>query len=1005
MFLPSEQLLHRIQTLLDDEHAALDGERLAHEFARRWNGACQRLEECDKLLEYGDDYTALQIAETPPTLLNQLDQLSFARLDAWSDLCRRKNWPVPGHRINRSAIGRLEALYEKPVRGNHPLFRKLQGAMLRKDFRHALSYLRQLDKENAGDRTIRDQRILFEKKILAMEEQILADLLEKNHPRQAIDRLNHLEGESWCIPLESDVLADVRHRRAEWEKEKALRQQDSCWEDLMTAVEGGDINILRTAVNTLQDFQRRSGTSLSENEENRLAEIIASLEKQEEERAFLHEGEHLLAEWEKALEEEPPRAAELAHHQAAVEDWRSERNRRIGEDPADPDNWPDRAWEERRKAAEKTMGHRTRQIRKGRRRRTSAILAGGLALTFLAAFFLFQRVQEQRYFTQFDAVLEGGDGPSVEQFLGERPPPRRVRANPLWDERRGRADALIARQSEAVRQWKARQAETEQLLEDEAMIEETPLINRLLGEMDTLLEALPPSERTRREREREILQEDFLRRTAAQREAFLRQVEQQLHRLENPPVNTATETDPETVAQSIATMETLRRESERMRDTAERPFPIPPEWDRRLEEALARRATETEAFHTYQENIRFLRRNTQPAIHQETLTRLANLPFLFPDLEAIRNLEARRHLLNDPLDSLFADFILLPPEALPAAADWLLPNPAQPAEEEILRRLQESLERANLETIVRYQAVESDGRAVRRYPIYVRGEVRTESFTVGREFESFYFTPLTLQSEEPVVWQRERLIRTDGSAGPWEGRWLTEPSRIAEPATAQQLRLLLDRRTGRISEPLLPRLDAIHRDPEISPLFKLFIDVTFEEIFQVRPRAWGMDFAIEYDRHRREVREVLGAHRPSARDWLFPTQFERLANAAADLYANRRESFAERASLRYTMNRLLPRQDLDLVGFFDERGRFHLVQEPRSRLIIALPEHRPVYRWITREDLETSARPGQWVPYAPVLTLRASLPTLLEEIARESGSTVEAVRAFWASIAPLPSVP
>lgn len=1004
MFLHTEQLLHRMQTLLEDEQANLDGERLAHEFARRWNGACQRLEECDKLLDYGDAYTALQIAETPPLLLNVLDQLSFAQLDAWKKLCQRKKWSLPAHALNQGAIRRLEALYEKPVRGNHPRYRQLQGAMLRKDFAAAVHHLRILAAENPSDPEIRSQRILFEKKVLAEEVASLENHLRQNQPGEAIQRWQKLTQQSWAIPLESPVFEQLQALANQNAEEQQRQTQETLWQKVRTAALGGNPDATRAAVDQLAEWQARHNLALSPEDEEELQQYRDRITAWDEAESFQEEGQAKLENWEKAIQGSSLFSlSQLLRAEQDVLAWQEEKEARDHLPEPLPATTSREEWERRFEQARERSGEVKTRL-KQRRRQLIGLTAAVFLLLFLTVASIFGlRWRSNQYLRDLDLALRTADAPTLITFHEDRPAPRGLRNEEIWRERMSRSSAIIDQQTEALSTWEEKEGRLRGLLQSREIVEQSAQIDRLLSDLAAGLEHLPPSRQASREATLTDLQDQFEERTAAQREAFFDRVRQVLNRLDDPEFDLQQEPDPTVVQTAMNRMTEILRQLDDLLDPEHIPFPLPDDLQSRTREVQNKRLTQLTAWQNYRRSTAALRRMTNLTEYQQTIEALQDLPFSFPDLEAMRRWQERSDTIEEPLTSLFAPFLNRPVADLPEPANWLLPTPTTPEEETVLRRLQSTLSEANLEGIFRYDALETmPGGQIRRFPVHVRGDIRTESFTVGREFETSHLTLLTIRGEEAATWQRERLIGTDGRPGPWEGRWLTNPRRVSEPALARQLIELLDRRTGSITRPLLPLLDQMHRDEEISPLFKLFVDTQLDEVFQTRPPAWGIDFSPEYQAHRRQLRDLLGSHRPTSRDWLFPQQFETLFAEAKAYYASLPGNFSERATIRYHLNRLLPQESVELIGYFEENGRFQQIRNPRHDSLLALPGHESTYRLITRGDLAERQTPGYWLPYAPVLALENPLDSILNSIARQSEVPLSEVQSLWQTYFPTP---
>lgn len=236
-----QQLIDRITEIVNGATVnEFDLNQLARDYADACKRARQRLDQCSALLSQGNDYAALQVAETRPPLLDLLATLSFGQLDEWTDRCRDAGLPVAAA-FSETAVDKLSALYERPVNEQHPLYKEYRKMRMQRNDRGALQALDQILRRNPNDNTARGEFQRLEGKIRT---ELLRDLDKALQAAQS-DRVVALMGEieqiGWSNPLDGEPIwraalekrgqmetenARARLQEAVLELEEAHRQQD-----------------------------------------------------------------------------------------------------------------------------------------------------------------------------------------------------------------------------------------------------------------------------------------------------------------------------------------------------------------------------------------------------------------------------------------------------------------------------------------------------------------------------------------------------------------------------------------------------------------------------------------------------------------------------------------------------------------------------------------------------------------------------------------------------------
>src|ERR1017187_5137418 len=153
---PVDKLIQSIKQALENAALTPNTDKLAADFAQWCATTNRRLEQCERLLEGDAEHEALQLAETPPSLLDLCAALSFDNVDQWRAMCRAKNLPQP-EELNERSISRLNDLYAKGITSAHPLYRDYRHAVAERDDERALSVMRTIVRLNPGDVSARQE--------------------------------------------------------------------------------------------------------------------------------------------------------------------------------------------------------------------------------------------------------------------------------------------------------------------------------------------------------------------------------------------------------------------------------------------------------------------------------------------------------------------------------------------------------------------------------------------------------------------------------------------------------------------------------------------------------------------------------------------------------------------------------------------------------------------------------------------------------------------------------
>jgi len=145
-----DRLISRIRAALQNYASEFEQRALAAEYADWCAQAARRLEQVVPLIREGQDFPALQIAESPPSVLDLVRQLSFAEVDLWRAFCRQRSLPAAPPFDERS-VQLVNQLYAKKISETHPLYREYRQAIRLRHYDQALRVLQSIRRINHDD--------------------------------------------------------------------------------------------------------------------------------------------------------------------------------------------------------------------------------------------------------------------------------------------------------------------------------------------------------------------------------------------------------------------------------------------------------------------------------------------------------------------------------------------------------------------------------------------------------------------------------------------------------------------------------------------------------------------------------------------------------------------------------------------------------------------------------------------------------------------------------------
>jgi hypothetical protein len=245
----AERLARRIGEVVGHPAPDAQAARLAQDYVELCRAANRRLEQCALMIEAGQSLQALQLAETPPPLLDLITVLSFRQAADWRAYCQSHNlpWTEPFY---DKYVRLLNSTYGKGIAGDHPFYRDYRRAVMTNDDDKALSILRVIARLNPSDENTKQELKRLEEKLVRVKVEALSVSLEKGDVAAAAAQVARLESSGLPIPSSHPVWQRLQVARCREMLATAVTLREiGAWEEAETTVD--EIHALATQ-NSLQ---------------------------------------------------------------------------------------------------------------------------------------------------------------------------------------------------------------------------------------------------------------------------------------------------------------------------------------------------------------------------------------------------------------------------------------------------------------------------------------------------------------------------------------------------------------------------------------------------------------------------------------------------------------------------------------------------------------------------------------------------------------------------------
>jgi hypothetical protein len=233
----AERLVRKIADVASQPASDTQSAKLAHDYAEVCRAANRRLEQCAIMIEAGQFLQALQLAETPPPLLDLITLLAFRQAAEWRAYCQAHQlpWTEPFY---DKYIRLLNNAYGKGITGDHPFYRDYRRAVMENDDARALSILRVISRLNPSDANTKEELKRLEEKTLRVKLESLRQVLADGDPVNIQASLEQLEASGLPVPASHPVWQQAQVARCQKMLRRAeqFREQE-LWQEVEALVE------------------------------------------------------------------------------------------------------------------------------------------------------------------------------------------------------------------------------------------------------------------------------------------------------------------------------------------------------------------------------------------------------------------------------------------------------------------------------------------------------------------------------------------------------------------------------------------------------------------------------------------------------------------------------------------------------------------------------------------------------------------------------------------------
>lgn len=944
--LDTERLVRKITEILQNGGSSDIAAKIAGDFAAVCHSASVRLQQCEAMIKAGDRHQAIQLAETPPSLLDLVTVLEFRNADEWRSYCQKNALAVAG-RIDGRAVQELNNCYAQGISTDHPLYAAYRKAVLSRNDEEALKALQSITKLNPNDSNGASELARLDARVLALKIENLGKLLNAGDSALVVAAIEAVEAFGFKAKPDGEIWRKAQAIRCVTLIDEAAKQKTaSQWEEVLAKL----------------DFIHRLQKEFSLDIPGSALKTMAQLEvwgrdefekdkRDKEFKGFLSELRQRIQQSEE--KDTSARYVELPELKQDSEGlhkvWRSlaDFTRAIPEDLT--------------AAFQKRIGLIDAEIARRSAIRLRLILAGAAATVIVAGIIIWLTADHLKagdIEKQLRAAVSEKQVHAASQMIDRlKTTDKRLLGAGAVNAALASAETFVAEQKELLGNFNAAFAKLPTKLSGDPNPTQINAIADQLSGVRTTLAALAPDLRQENEPKLKSFEQQWQQYLAESGNIVNGLLEQWITTAEALSDQLDYRTSVETAAAQLSKLSadvqkindcesgfkgqmTLRSDLLQRANAVRSKFAAYDKELKKIDEGLTamRKASSYEEYALAVSNIVSSEYSSAPTVIGAT---------------AVQNLglneeSVARVLLNATNPATWAfikkntalDFI--PEIAMPAeqsAFQRLFADPAVNAVHEHYRLYLDQDKVTSVEWITAGELDRSEGW--KTIPAWTVSATTSSATFEDREY-GYFAGKFKLSATQPV-YQIENIAEPDGAS-------VFKTIGLKESVKAD----------GTYGGSLLAVLDAITNSKEGSPVFRAELFCTIANIMQYQPDAWGLSFCPNIRRTVRKINDVTGGPISSG-DWLIPAKAAKWGPRLEQVFAaEKTTSYANQAKVYLMLARAVARDGFKYVGFVGLDGKPVLAQE-------TMPEEIWCYR---SRGLTLFA--GTAVPLSPLFVLPSS---------------------------------
>ncbi|HEV7923904.1 MAG TPA: hypothetical protein VGR14_01010 [Verrucomicrobiae bacterium] len=884
----AERLVRRISEVASQPASDTQTAKLAHDYVELCRAANRRLEQCAIMIEAGQFLQALQLAETPPPLLDLITLLAFRQAAEWRAYCQAHQlpWAEPFY---DKYIRLLNSTYGKGIASDHPFYRDYRRAVMENEDARALSILRVISRLNPSDANTKEELKRLEEKLLRVKLENMRQVMASGDAANIQACLEQIEASGLPVPAAHPVWQQAQVARCQQMLRRAeeLRRQDA-WQDAEAVVE--EIHASATRYNVrLPDADADIWTALEEWTTQQRAAYAAEQDFRRALSALEYEVNTIASQ--RATNASLSKPVATAGFNALAEKRREAE--RFGQTLAEDLNG----------RCQECSDWLRQQIQVANRRQrlvtivTVLVVLGaiGAALPYLLS------KARQEEFAQRVARLESNRKVSeAESALAAIPDSWKT--NPKMADAIGKARDFLATEKESKQSFD-RQLTGLQQIAAAGFRGAVAQVGAGRAECERALTQLAP--------EYQSPAKTALGAWDAQWQSFRNaELGAVLNRAEEAAQSLRATNGAEPVRASLTRIQTMLSDSTPLETQ-------PPPLDQGLADRLARLTGKIENWTAttgkWEQAEAALGNASSLEQYLEALRELPLSPFATP---AQKNAVTGIDSLHVNQETLLGQ-LLLPnnPEAwktLTNVTGWsasLMPEQPTGAEKDLYFKLRDD---KNVRDVNAYDLITNarPGNTLHTHTVFVQGAMAPDK--AGQEAGMV---------DDPTLF-RDTLHFVHTSYSDWDYIKVKRLYRTLECDSYEHLGLgeLIDANTGNYQKPILQLFDQLNKESKASSIFRAFVTFKLLAVAEARPEEWGLQWCPSAAAHLQALTN-LGAGEIQSGDWLVPERSDKLERPLQEYFARASAVPLElQARFLQQLAREACAKGFSFAGFIDSSG-------------------------------------------------------------------------------------